>query len=278
MTAIASPTVTAYKRYQVGTWAPVQIAWGIENRTALVRALPDGAGHQDREPARQLGRQPVPARRGHGRGRPGRDPPEPRTAGSGQREPVREHPLPAAACQPAPRAWTRWSRTRSWFRPWGRCSPARSPTCSASTGSATSATSATGRSANTGKCCKGQPCGAESTDRSGALRRSSRARPATVGCPLRPARAEVCMLSLPMVPTFRSAYGRSAGRKRLIVVRLEDERRADRMGRGADRRAPAVLPGHRREHLVGPDRPARCRRSSGGRSAARPSWPAPGRT
>lgn len=42
MTAIASPTVTAYKRYQVGTWAPVQIAWGIENRTALVRALPDG--------------------------------------------------------------------------------------------------------------------------------------------------------------------------------------------------------------------------------------------
>ena len=42
MTAIASPTVTAYKRYQVGNWAPVQIAWGIENRTALVRALPDG--------------------------------------------------------------------------------------------------------------------------------------------------------------------------------------------------------------------------------------------
>jgi glutamine synthetase len=39
MTAIASPTVTAYKRYQVGNWAPVQVAWGIENRTALVRAL-----------------------------------------------------------------------------------------------------------------------------------------------------------------------------------------------------------------------------------------------
>jgi glutamine synthetase len=44
MTAIASPTITAYKRYQVGTWAPVQIAWGVENRTALVRALPAGPG------------------------------------------------------------------------------------------------------------------------------------------------------------------------------------------------------------------------------------------
>jgi glutamine synthetase len=43
MTAIASPTITAYKRYQPGTWAPVQIAWGVQNRTALVRALPDGA-------------------------------------------------------------------------------------------------------------------------------------------------------------------------------------------------------------------------------------------
>ncbi len=43
MTAIASPTVTGYKRYRPGTWAPVQVAWGIENRTALVRALPDGS-------------------------------------------------------------------------------------------------------------------------------------------------------------------------------------------------------------------------------------------
>lgn len=42
MTGVASPTVTGYKRYQPGTWAPVQIAWGIENRTALVRALPAG--------------------------------------------------------------------------------------------------------------------------------------------------------------------------------------------------------------------------------------------
>lgn len=42
MTAVASPTVTAYKRYHQGTWAPIQVAWGIQNRTALVRALPDG--------------------------------------------------------------------------------------------------------------------------------------------------------------------------------------------------------------------------------------------
>jgi len=42
MTALAAPTVTAYKRYQPGTWAPVQVAWGVENRTALVRALPAG--------------------------------------------------------------------------------------------------------------------------------------------------------------------------------------------------------------------------------------------
>jgi glutamine synthetase len=44
MTGVASPTVTGYKRYQLGTWAPVQIAWGIDNRTALVRALPAGQG------------------------------------------------------------------------------------------------------------------------------------------------------------------------------------------------------------------------------------------
>jgi glutamine synthetase len=44
LTAIAAPTVTAYKRYQPGTWAPIQVAWGIQNRTAMVRALPDGDG------------------------------------------------------------------------------------------------------------------------------------------------------------------------------------------------------------------------------------------
>ena len=41
--------------------------------------------------------------------------------------------------------------------------------------------------------------------------------------PLRLARAEVFMLSLPMVRRLRSAYGRSSGPKRVIVVRLEDQ-------------------------------------------------------
>jgi glutamine synthetase len=42
MTGAVANSVTAYKRYQVGTWAPVQVAWGVENRTALVRGLPAG--------------------------------------------------------------------------------------------------------------------------------------------------------------------------------------------------------------------------------------------
>jgi glutamine synthetase len=42
MTGAVAGSVTAYKRYQVGTWAPVQVAWGVENRTALVRGLPAG--------------------------------------------------------------------------------------------------------------------------------------------------------------------------------------------------------------------------------------------
>ncbi len=49
------------------------------------------------------------------------------------------------------------------------------------------------------------------------------ARARSIACPLRPARAQAWMLSLPMVTEFRSAYGRSASRKRLIVVRLEDD-------------------------------------------------------
>jgi O-succinylbenzoate synthase len=43
-----------------------------------------------------------------------------------------------------------------------------------------------------------------------------------VAVPLRLARASVYLLGLPLVRTFRSAYGRSAGRKHVIVVRLED--------------------------------------------------------
>lgn len=41
MTGVAAPTVTAYKRYLPGTWAPVRAVWAIDNRTALVRAIPE---------------------------------------------------------------------------------------------------------------------------------------------------------------------------------------------------------------------------------------------
>jgi glutamine synthetase len=40
MTGVAAPTVTAYKRYVPGTWAPVRAGWAVDNRTALVRAIP----------------------------------------------------------------------------------------------------------------------------------------------------------------------------------------------------------------------------------------------
>jgi glutamine synthetase len=44
MTGVAAPTVTAYKRYLPGTWAPVRAGWAIDNRTALVRAIPGPEG------------------------------------------------------------------------------------------------------------------------------------------------------------------------------------------------------------------------------------------
>ena len=44
----------------------------------------------------------------------------------------------------------------------------------------------------------------------------------SVAAPLRIVRASVYLLALPLVRTFRSAYGRSSGRKRVMAVRLED--------------------------------------------------------
>jgi glutamine synthetase len=43
MTGIAAPTVTAYKRYVPGTVAPIRVGWGIDNRSAVVRAIPAGS-------------------------------------------------------------------------------------------------------------------------------------------------------------------------------------------------------------------------------------------
>lgn len=42
MTGIAAPTVTAYKRFVPGTVAPIRVGWGLDNRSAIVRAIPAG--------------------------------------------------------------------------------------------------------------------------------------------------------------------------------------------------------------------------------------------
>lgn len=40
MTALYCPTVNAYKRAVPGVWSPVNVSWGVENRTTAVRAIP----------------------------------------------------------------------------------------------------------------------------------------------------------------------------------------------------------------------------------------------
>jgi glutamine synthetase len=44
LTAIAAPTVTAYKRFTPGTWAPTRASWGHDNRTAMLRLIGGGQG------------------------------------------------------------------------------------------------------------------------------------------------------------------------------------------------------------------------------------------
>ena len=44
ITAIAAPTVTAYKRFTPGTWAPTRASWGLDNRTAMLRVVPGVQG------------------------------------------------------------------------------------------------------------------------------------------------------------------------------------------------------------------------------------------
>ncbi|HEY3130744.1 MAG TPA: glutamine synthetase family protein [Acidobacteriota bacterium] len=39
---LSCPTINSYKRLVPGTWAPVNASWGVENRTAAVRAIPTG--------------------------------------------------------------------------------------------------------------------------------------------------------------------------------------------------------------------------------------------
>jgi glutamine synthetase len=44
LTGICASTVTAYKRFRPGTWAPMRAAWGIDNRGAMIRAIVAGEG------------------------------------------------------------------------------------------------------------------------------------------------------------------------------------------------------------------------------------------
>ncbi len=48
------PTINSYKRTVPGTWAPVNASWGVDNRTAAVRAIP-GSGKGSRVELRASG-------------------------------------------------------------------------------------------------------------------------------------------------------------------------------------------------------------------------------
>jgi glutamine synthetase len=43
LTAMLCPTINSYKRTVPGFWAPVNATWGVDNRTAAVRAMPGSA-------------------------------------------------------------------------------------------------------------------------------------------------------------------------------------------------------------------------------------------
>ncbi len=40
MTALFCPNINSYKRAVTGVWSPVNVSWGVENRTTAVRAIP----------------------------------------------------------------------------------------------------------------------------------------------------------------------------------------------------------------------------------------------
>jgi len=44
LTGLSAPTVTAYKRFTPGTWAPTRASWGFDNRTAMIRLIPGESG------------------------------------------------------------------------------------------------------------------------------------------------------------------------------------------------------------------------------------------
>jgi glutamine synthetase len=38
--ALSTPTITGYKRYHPGTWAPTSATWSLDNRTSMLRVMP----------------------------------------------------------------------------------------------------------------------------------------------------------------------------------------------------------------------------------------------
>jgi glutamine synthetase len=48
LTVMLCPTINSYKRMVPGVWAPLNATWGIENRTAAVRAIPTATGKATR--------------------------------------------------------------------------------------------------------------------------------------------------------------------------------------------------------------------------------------
>ena len=53
--ALVCPTVNSYKRTTPGTWAPTGVAWGVENRTTALRAIPGLSGKSTRVEYRLAG-------------------------------------------------------------------------------------------------------------------------------------------------------------------------------------------------------------------------------
>ena len=48
MTALVCPTINSYKRAVPGVWSPVNVSWGVENRTTALRAIPGTSGRSTR--------------------------------------------------------------------------------------------------------------------------------------------------------------------------------------------------------------------------------------
>lgn len=41
LAVLSTPTITGYRRFRPGTWAPTGATWGLDNRSAMLRVMPD---------------------------------------------------------------------------------------------------------------------------------------------------------------------------------------------------------------------------------------------